>query len=40
VNDDIFRKKLLKTQEDAVRKYFKNRTGKILLDYIRKLNAD
>jgi len=40
VNNDIFRNKLLKTQKDAVGKYFKNRTGKILLDYIRELDAD
>ena len=37
VNDEKFRKDLIKSQNKAVKYYFSNKTGKILLDYLKQL---
>jgi glycosyltransferase involved in cell wall biosynthesis len=39
LTDDRLKEKILKSQQDALQKYYKNKTGKILLEYIGKLVA-
>ncbi len=37
IRDSHLRKKILKSQQESLKKYFKNKTGKILLGYVRNL---
>jgi glycosyltransferase involved in cell wall biosynthesis len=37
IKNSHLRKKILKSQQESLKKYFKNKTGKILLDYVRNL---
>jgi len=37
VSNDELRKKILDTQKESLKKYFTNRTGKILLDHLKKI---